>query len=164
MSTVAAMIWPEKNQQLSHSQRKQNCRSVRQPDIEQHSSFSGETSKAEICGLKEEQLLALTGRMVHGVAHDIRELMATHDKGIPDDIAAKATCVAVVPGFKKEPSSSVVNRVRASSLAARAMAGVLRPLSNSLEPTSACRSADRQLISSSLALRGTLSSASFTTS
>jgi signal transduction histidine kinase len=76
MSTVPAMIWPEKNQQLSHSQRKQNCRSVRQPDIEQHSSFSGETSKAEICGLKEEQLLALTGRMVHGVAHDIRHYMS----------------------------------------------------------------------------------------
>lgn len=34
----------------------------------------------------------------HGVLH---ELMATPDKGIPDDIAAKATCVAVVPGFKK---------------------------------------------------------------
>jgi lipid-binding SYLF domain-containing protein len=29
------------------------------------------------------------------------ELMATPDKGIPDDIAAKATCVAVIPGFKK---------------------------------------------------------------
>jgi SH3 domain-containing YSC84-like protein 1 len=34
----------------------------------------------------------------HQVLH---ELMATPDKGIPDDIAAKATCVAVVPGFKK---------------------------------------------------------------
>ena len=35
-------------------------------------------------------------------AHDVlHELMATPDKGIPDDIAAKATCVAVVPGFKK---------------------------------------------------------------
>jgi SH3 domain-containing YSC84-like protein 1 len=34
----------------------------------------------------------------HMVLH---ELMATPDKGIPDDIAAKATCVAVVPGFKK---------------------------------------------------------------
>jgi lipid-binding SYLF domain-containing protein len=31
----------------------------------------------------------------------LHELMATPDKGIPDDIAAKATCVAVVPGFKK---------------------------------------------------------------
>jgi hypothetical protein len=27
--------------------------------------------------------------------------MATPDKGIPDDIAAKATCVGVIPGFKK---------------------------------------------------------------
>jgi lipid-binding SYLF domain-containing protein len=34
----------------------------------------------------------------HEVLHD---LMATPDKGIPNDIAAKATCVAVVPGFKK---------------------------------------------------------------
>lgn len=35
-------------------------------------------------------------------AHDVlHELMATPDKGIPDNIAAKATCVAVIPGFKK---------------------------------------------------------------
>ena len=34
----------------------------------------------------------------HMVLH---ELMATPDKGIPENIAAKATCVAVVPGFKK---------------------------------------------------------------
>src|SRR5580698_9057595 len=34
----------------------------------------------------------------HSVLH---ELMDTPDKGIPDDIAAKATCVAVIPSFKK---------------------------------------------------------------
>lgn len=34
----------------------------------------------------------------HAVLH---ELMATPDKSIPLDIAAKAQCVAVVPGFKK---------------------------------------------------------------
>jgi lipid-binding SYLF domain-containing protein len=34
----------------------------------------------------------------HAVLH---ELMATPDKGIPDDVAAKATCVAVIPSFKK---------------------------------------------------------------
>jgi SH3 domain-containing YSC84-like protein 1 len=34
----------------------------------------------------------------HTVLH---ELMGTPDKGIPEDIAAKATCVAVIPGFKK---------------------------------------------------------------
>src|ERR1700723_3934764 len=35
-------------------------------------------------------------------AHDVlHELMATPDKGIPLDIAAKAHCVLVVPGFKK---------------------------------------------------------------
>jgi SH3 domain-containing YSC84-like protein 1 len=31
----------------------------------------------------------------------LHELMDTPDKGIPDNIAAKATCVAVIPGFKK---------------------------------------------------------------
>lgn len=34
----------------------------------------------------------------HAVLH---ELMATPDKGIPLEIASSATCVAVVPGFKK---------------------------------------------------------------
>ena len=35
-------------------------------------------------------------------AHEVlHELMATPDKGIPNDIAAKATCIAVVPSFKK---------------------------------------------------------------
>ena len=34
----------------------------------------------------------------HMVLH---ELMATPDRGIPNEIAEKATCVAVVPGFKK---------------------------------------------------------------
>jgi lipid-binding SYLF domain-containing protein len=34
----------------------------------------------------------------HAVLH---ELMATPDKGIPFDIAAKARCVAVIPAFKK---------------------------------------------------------------
>jgi lipid-binding SYLF domain-containing protein len=34
----------------------------------------------------------------HMVLH---ELMGTPDKGIPEGIAAKATCVAVIPGFKK---------------------------------------------------------------
>jgi len=42
----------------------------------------------------------LDGRIeaAHLVLH---ELMTTPDKGIPDDIASKATCVLVVPGFKK---------------------------------------------------------------
>src|ERR1700729_1445323 len=42
----------------------------------------------------------LDGRIdaAHAVLH---ELMATPHKGIPLDIAAKAHCVAVVPGFKK---------------------------------------------------------------
>ena len=34
----------------------------------------------------------------HAVLH---ELMATPDKGVPLNIASKATCVAVIPGFKK---------------------------------------------------------------
>jgi SH3 domain-containing YSC84-like protein 1 len=42
----------------------------------------------------------LDGRI--NAAHDVlHELMATPDKGIPLDIAAKAHCIAVVPGFKK---------------------------------------------------------------
>jgi SH3 domain-containing YSC84-like protein 1 len=42
----------------------------------------------------------LDGRIdaAHAVLH---ELMATPDKGIPLDIAAKAHCIAVIPGFKK---------------------------------------------------------------
>ena len=42
----------------------------------------------------------LNGRIsaAHAVLH---ELMATPDKGIPLDIAAKAECVAVIPAFKK---------------------------------------------------------------
>jgi lipid-binding SYLF domain-containing protein len=42
----------------------------------------------------------LDGRIAaaHSVLH---ELLGTPDSGIPDQIAAKATCVAVVPGFKK---------------------------------------------------------------
>jgi SH3 domain-containing YSC84-like protein 1 len=31
----------------------------------------------------------------------LHELMTTPDRGIPDDIASKAACVAVIPGFKK---------------------------------------------------------------
>lgn len=31
----------------------------------------------------------------------LHELLTTPDKGIPDGIAAKATCVAVIPGYKK---------------------------------------------------------------
>jgi SH3 domain-containing YSC84-like protein 1 len=35
-------------------------------------------------------------------AHDVlHQLMDTPDKGIPEGIAAKATCVAVIPGYKK---------------------------------------------------------------
>jgi lipid-binding SYLF domain-containing protein len=34
----------------------------------------------------------------HTVLH---EIMATPDRGIPDDITSHATCVAVIPGFKK---------------------------------------------------------------
>jgi lipid-binding SYLF domain-containing protein len=35
-------------------------------------------------------------------AHEVlHELMATPDRGIPDNVAEHATCVAVIPGFKK---------------------------------------------------------------
>ena len=43
---------------------------------------------------KLDQRIAAASDVVH-------ELMATPDKGIPDEIAEHATCVAVVPGFKK---------------------------------------------------------------
>lgn len=48
-----------------------------------------DTSKAKL----NERIAA-----AHAVLH---ELMATPDKGIPLDIAAKATCIAVIPGYKK---------------------------------------------------------------
>ncbi len=43
---------------------------------------------------KLDQRIAAASEVVH-------ELMATPDKGIPDEIAEHATCVAVIPGFKK---------------------------------------------------------------
>jgi lipid-binding SYLF domain-containing protein len=49
----------------------------------------GEADKAKLDGRLEA---------AHAVLH---ELMGTPDKSVPLDIAAKATCVAVVPGFKK---------------------------------------------------------------
>jgi SH3 domain-containing YSC84-like protein 1 len=56
-----------------------------------------------LCGsfaLAESDTAKLDQRIeaAHAVLH---ELMATPDKGIPLDIASHATCVAVVPGFKK---------------------------------------------------------------
>lgn len=49
---------------------------------------------------KGADVAKLDGRIdaAHSVLH---ELMDTPDKGIPFDIAAKAKCVVVVPGFKK---------------------------------------------------------------
>ena len=58
-----------------------------------------------VCALSTTVLLAAdTDKLVQRIdaAHAVlHELMDTPDKGIPDDIAAKATCVAVVPSFKK---------------------------------------------------------------
>jgi lipid-binding SYLF domain-containing protein len=47
-----------------------------------------------------EDIAKLNDRVeaAHAVLH---ELMATPDKGVPLNIAAKATCIAVIPGFKK---------------------------------------------------------------
>ena len=42
----------------------------------------------------------LDGRIAAATAV-LHELSATPDKGIPDQIAAGATCIAVIPGFKK---------------------------------------------------------------
>jgi lipid-binding SYLF domain-containing protein len=48
----------------------------------------------------ETDVAKLDGRIAaaHAVLH---ELMATPDKGIPLDIASRATCIAVIPAYKK---------------------------------------------------------------
>jgi lipid-binding SYLF domain-containing protein len=56
-------------------------------------SLSGAAAQAADNNKLDERVAA-----AHAVLH---ELMATPDKGIPLDIAAKAECVAVVPAFKK---------------------------------------------------------------
>jgi lipid-binding SYLF domain-containing protein len=38
---------------------------------------------------------------INAASDVLHELMGTPDKGIPDTVASKATCVIVVPGFKK---------------------------------------------------------------
>jgi lipid-binding SYLF domain-containing protein len=40
-------------------------------------------------------------RRIEAAHQVLHELMDTPDNGVPNDIAAKATCVAVIPGFKK---------------------------------------------------------------
>jgi SH3 domain-containing YSC84-like protein 1 len=57
-------------------------------------------SLACVPGAKAADVSKLDARVeaAHTVLH---ELMATPDKGIPLDIAAKAHCIAVIPGFKK---------------------------------------------------------------
>jgi SH3 domain-containing YSC84-like protein 1 len=57
-------------------------------------------SLACVHGARAADISKLDARVeaAHTVLH---ELMATPDKGIPLDIAAKAHCVAVIPGFKK---------------------------------------------------------------
>jgi lipid-binding SYLF domain-containing protein len=40
-------------------------------------------------------------RRIEAAHQVLHELMDTPDKGVPNDIAAKANCVAVIPGFKK---------------------------------------------------------------
>jgi len=45
-----------------------------------------------------------TAKLDHRIeaAHEVlHQLMATPDRGIPDSVAEHATCVAVIPGFKK---------------------------------------------------------------
>ena len=55
-------------------------------------------SSAAVAEDSEAAKLSERVEAAHVVLH---ELMGTPDKGIPLDIAAKAQCVAVVPGFKK---------------------------------------------------------------
>ena len=44
---------------------------------------------------------AKLGQRIESAHQVLHQLMATPDKGIPLDIAAKAQCVAVIPGYKK---------------------------------------------------------------
>jgi len=47
-------------------------------------------------------LLAMTAQeRLHDAADVLREIMATPDKGIPQDLLSKAACVVIVPGMKK---------------------------------------------------------------
>src|ERR1700733_9206760 len=52
------------------------------------------------CLAVSEDMAKIDARIdaAHGVLH---ELMNTPDKGLPLDIASRATCVLVVPSFKK---------------------------------------------------------------
>lgn len=54
--------------------------------------------------LAEDNDSAKLTRRVEAAHEVLHQLMGTPDKGVPLDIAAKAQCVAVVPGFKREPS------------------------------------------------------------
>lgn len=55
-------------------------------------------SLAGVAGAEDIAKLNDRVEAAHAVLH---ELMATPDKGVPLDIAARAVCVAVVPGYKK---------------------------------------------------------------
>lgn len=64
-------------------------------------------------------------------AHDVlHELMATPDKGVPLDIAAKAHCVAVIPGYKRGHFWSVHNMARVWRHAVPELVGALPYLSS----------------------------------
>ena len=56
-------------------------------------AFVGTTAHAADKAKLDERIEA-----AHEVLH---ELLATPDRGIPDGVASHATCVAVIPGFKK---------------------------------------------------------------
>jgi lipid-binding SYLF domain-containing protein len=57
-------------------------------------SLSGGVALAQVTNAKLDARID----SAHAVLH---ELMGTPDKGVPLDIAARATCVAVIPSFKK---------------------------------------------------------------
>jgi lipid-binding SYLF domain-containing protein len=57
------------------------------------SAFVGATAHAQDHAKLDDRIEA-----AHAVLH---ELMATPDRGIPDSVAMHATCVAVIPSFKK---------------------------------------------------------------
>ena len=73
----------------------------------------------------------------HAVLH---ELMDVLDRDIPDNIAVKAKCIAVVPGFKKGAFLVGAQYGRESSAAGHRMAGALLSSSRWLERASGFRS------------------------
>lgn len=58
----------------------------------------------------------------------IQEIMATPDKGIPQELLENSHCIVIVPGMKKEPSSWEATMAEASCCAASPLTTAGQPL------------------------------------